>query len=56
LGVQGAKFVIDRTIGMKNKEALDISHEKRKPLNFTKDFKEALLAFKEKRKPIFKGE
>ena len=56
LGVQGAKYVIDRTIGMKNKEALDISHEKRKPLNFTKDFEEALLAFKEKRKPIFKGE
>ncbi len=56
LGVQGAKFVIDRIIGMKNKEALDISHEKRKPLNFTKDFKEALLAFKEKRKPVFRGE
>ena len=54
LGVQGAKFVIDQTIGMKNKEALDISHKKRKPLNFTKDFKEALLAFKEKRTPDWK--
>ncbi len=55
LGVQSAKKVIDATMDLNLEDSLDFSNSLRLPLNYTNDFKEALLAFQQKRKPVFQG-
>lgn len=55
LGVRAAKKVITQTQNMSMAQAIEYSNAVRMPLNFTDDFSEALVAFREKRKPNFLG-
>lgn len=56
LGVRGAKEVIDGSHNVDFSTAVALSSQLRAPLSETDDFREALQAFEEKRKPVFKGQ
>mmetsp|Transcript_13812 Transcript_13812/g.26821 ORF Transcript_13812/g.26821 Transcript_13812/m.26821 type:complete len:295 (+) Transcript_13812:176-1060(+) len=55
LGIKGACTVIDEGLDLSFAEHAALSDKHRFPLNDTEDFKEALVAFAEGRKPSFKG-
>jgi len=55
LGVRAAKVAIDTCQNMEFDEAIDLSIKIRGPLSETHDFHEALVAFEEKRMPVFQG-
>jgi len=55
LGCKGARVVIDKGLDLAFEDHAKLLDEYRLPLNETEDFAEALQAFGEKRKPIFKG-
>lgn len=56
LGVQAVKKVVNYGTEASKDVALAYADAQRKPLDKTYDYKEALMAFAEKRKPQFKGE
>jgi enoyl-CoA hydratase/carnithine racemase len=55
LGVRGARAVIDRGLDLDFEGHVRLSDAHRLPLNDTEDFREALLAFEQKRPPRFQG-
>lgn len=55
LGVRGARTVIDDGLDLDFADHVALSHAHRLPLNDTDDFKEALAAFADGRKPEFRG-
>jgi enoyl-CoA hydratase/carnithine racemase len=55
LGVRGARAVIDQGLDMDFEGHVRLSDAHRLPLNDTEDFREALLAFEQKRPPRFQG-
>ncbi|KAI0004965.1 enoyl-CoA hydratase [Russula compacta] len=56
LALRSAKLAISRALELSLEPGLDFERAAYEPLLQTKDREEALQAFKEKRKPIFKGE
>ena len=56
LGIRAAKQLLDGTQHMPLSDALESSKGPRIALNFTRDFKEGVTAFAEKRSPCFLGE
>lgn len=56
LGVRGAKEVIEGSHNVDMTTALSLSSQLRAPLSETEDFREALAAFAQKRKPHFQGQ
>jgi len=56
LALRSAKLAISRALELSLEPGLDFERAAYEPLLQTKDREEALQAFKEKRKPVFKGE
>lgn len=56
LAVYQAKYAIDRGVGLDLQSGLDLESKAYEVLIPTKDRVEALEAFREKRKPVFRGE
>ena len=55
LAVEAAKKLINHGREMHLSEALELSHILHRPLDFSDDYTEGLVAFAEKRKPQFTG-
>ncbi|KAI0304153.1 ClpP/crotonase [Russula brevipes] len=56
LALRSAKLAVSRALELSLEPGLDFERAAYEPLLQTKDREEALQAFKEKRKPVFKGE
>ena len=56
LAVRSAKQVFDDIVHRSLATGLAKSREPRSALNATSDYREGLLAFQEKRRPVFRGE
>jgi methylglutaconyl-CoA hydratase len=56
LALRAAKLAISNASDLSLEAGLDFERACYQPLLFTKDRLEALSAFQEKRKPVFKGE
>jgi len=56
LAVTALKESIDASLDMPFEEAIIADQKLRRPLDATRDYQEALLAFKEKRAPVFTGQ
>ena len=56
LALRAAKLAISRASELPLEAGLDFERACYQPLLFTRDRVEALSAFQEKRKPVFKGE
>jgi enoyl-CoA hydratase/carnithine racemase len=55
LAVAALKRSIDATLDVPFEQAIALDQALRRPLDDTDDYREALLAFREKRAPVFKG-
>jgi enoyl-CoA hydratase/carnithine racemase len=55
LALEGMKMLVNRGIGCTVESGLQLEHQVVKFLEGTEDFKESMMAFAEKRKPVYKG-